>query len=73
MQEDVHPCIIKEGKIWKKWENHEDLDEYHNENMESMKPYESLLKAFHRGYQLRADTGLDCPCRDVTLLIDKEG
>ena len=72
MKKEFHPCIIRDKKIMIKWESHAELDKWHNEN-KGMGNYESLLKAFHRGYQLKGDYGVDCPCNEPTLLVDGEG
>ena len=45
------------------WKTHEELDDWHNENIESYEDFSSLLKAFHRAFQLRNDMGYKCPQR----------
>eukprot|EP01091_Cochliopodium_minus_P002179 TRINITY_DN12064_c0_g1_i1.p1 TRINITY_DN12064_c0_g1~~TRINITY_DN12064_c0_g1_i1.p1 ORF type:complete len:442 (-),score=112.95 TRINITY_DN12064_c0_g1_i1:107-1432(-) len=70
---EIYPCIIKSGNVYIQWKSHEELDNWHNDNLDTYEDYASLLKAFHRAYQLRQDIGFNCPQDAPTLLINKFG
>eukprot|EP01091_Cochliopodium_minus_P020421 TRINITY_DN8927_c0_g1_i1.p1 TRINITY_DN8927_c0_g1~~TRINITY_DN8927_c0_g1_i1.p1 ORF type:complete len:455 (-),score=111.19 TRINITY_DN8927_c0_g1_i1:11-1351(-) len=73
MKKDVYPCIVRKGKVIQEWKTHEELDNWQNENFDAIQGYESLLKAFHRAYQLRGDNGIECPSDRPTILVSNEG
>jgi len=68
-KEEIHPCIVKNGKKQLEWKTHKELDDWHEKNGESFD--ENLLKGFHRAFQLRGDHGRSCNFGDPTLLGTK--
>ena len=71
--EEVYPCIIQKGKILVQWKTHEELDNWHKENIESFMDANSLIKSFHRAFQMKGEVNISCPVDAPTLLIGNDG
>ena len=74
----LYPCLIKGNTVLKEWKNHQELDEWHAKGEDKSFPEAySLLKAFHRAFQMRGDHTdpklLHCPFDSPTLLIGNDG
>jgi len=74
----LYPCLVKGNTVIKEWKNHQELDEWHaNGESSSYEEATSLIKAFHRAFQMRGDITdpklYHCPFDSPTLLVSNEG
>ena len=58
---ELNPCIINKGKIDVEWTSHEDLDNWHINNIDSYQDAYSLIRSFHRAYQMKGEICSQCP------------
>lgn len=57
---DVYPTLIISGDVIASWKSHSELDAWTIECGHLYKNYVSLLKGFHRGFQIKGDCGYKC-------------